>query len=128
MTMEPGSPPRRRILVVDDDDAICALVSKSLRDEHDVMVASDGREALTLLEDGKRFDLILSDVMMPRMNGVELYRALLELAGDQAGKFVFFTASMLPPDIEAYLAAVPNAVLRKPISVSVLRQFVRALL
>ena len=115
-------------MVVDDEDSICSLVDKTLRAEYDVTVAGDGREALAVIEAGGRFDLILSDVMMPRMNGVELYRALLALERDQAGKVVFFTASMLPPDIEAYLEAVPNAVLRKPISVPALRQFVRALI
>jgi CheY-like chemotaxis protein len=117
----------RRILVVDDEDSICALVQKSLAGEFDVTAVYDGREALDLIEGGARFDLIISDVMMPRMNGVELYRALLEQCGEQAKHFVFFTASMLPPDVEAYLATVPGAVLRKPISVGVLRQFVRAL-
>ena len=117
----------KRVLVVDDEDSIRTLVQKSLAGEFDVTAAEDGREALDLIEGGARFELIISDVMMPRMTGVELYRALQEQCAEQAKKLVFFTASVLPSDLEEYLATVPGAVLRKPISVAVLRQFVRAL-
>jgi CheY-like chemotaxis protein len=120
--------PRARVLVVDDEDAVRNLVYKSLRDTYDVTTACDGRDALDRFEAGERFDLILSDVMMPRMTGVALYRALLEVAPEQAAKLVFFTASHLPADIEEALAEMPTAVLRKPVSVAALRQFARALI
>lgn len=121
-------PARPRVLVVDDEDAIRNMVYKTLRDAYAVTTACDGRDALDLLEAGQRFELILSDVLMPRMNGVELYRALLELDPQQATKLVFFTASKLPADIEEALTVMPIAVLRKPISVAALRQFARALI
>ena len=119
---------RKRILVVDDDDAICRLVQRSLSGDYDVTTAFDGRDALDHLERGERFDLIICDVMMPRMTGPELHRALAELSKDQSDRIVFFTASVLPEDTEAVLGDLPNAVLRKPISIAVLREFVRALL
>ena len=119
---------RRRILVVDDDDAICRMLQRSLAGEHDVTTAGDGQEALELFERGDRFDLIICDVMMPRRTGPELHAAVAAIDPDQSNRIVFFTASVLPEDLESVLGGLPNAVLRKPISISVLREFVRALL
>jgi CheY-like chemotaxis protein len=119
---------RRHILVVDDDDAICRLVQRALAGEHDVSTACDGQDALERFQRGERFDLVLCDVMMPRLTGPELHAALLALAEDQAKRMVFFTASVLPDELERVLGGIPNAVLRKPISLPVLREFVRALL
>jgi CheY-like chemotaxis protein len=126
--MDPTPGSRRRILVVDDDDAICRLVQRSLAADYDVIAACDGRDALDHFERGARFDLIICDVMMPRMTGPELHGALAELCKDQSDRIVFFTASVLPEDLETVLGGLPNAVLRKPISIAVLREFVRALL
>lgn len=126
--MDEPAGPRRRILVVDDDDAICRLVQRSLAADYDVVAACDGRDALEHFEKGERFDLIICDVMMPRMTGPELCAALAPLAPDQSERIVFFTASVLPEEMESTLGGLPNAVLRKPISIAVLREFVRALL
>lgn len=126
--MDADAASRRRILVIDDDDAICRLFERGLGTEYDVASATDGQDALERFQRGERFDLILSDVMMPRMTGPQLHAALAELACDQSERIVFLTASVLPSDFEEALGGIPNAVLRKPISLPVLRQFVRALL
>jgi len=126
--MDEASPTRRRVLVVDDDDAICRLIQRSLSTEYEVSTACDGLDALGHFERGERFDLVICDVMMPRMTGPELHGALVELARDQANRLVFLTASVLPDDVESVLGGIPNAVLRKPISIAVLREFVRALM
>jgi len=67
-----GLAPRRgQVLVVDDDAKVAAGVSRVLRDEHDVVVATSGRAALALehLLSGQRVDVILCDLMMPEMTG-----------------------------------------------------------
>ena len=66
----------RRILVVDDEQAISQVLHDLLADEgYEVLTAGNGREALVNMADG-RPDLVLSDVMMPVMDGAELCRAL----------------------------------------------------
>ena len=61
-----------RILVVDDEAFIRLYLEEVLADEgHEVRSARDGAEALKLLEDSPPPDLILLDLMMPRMNGWE---------------------------------------------------------
>ena len=65
-----------RILLVDDEEAIQTLLAYPLRKEgYEVVVARDGREALDLFGGG-RFDLVVLDVMMPRLDGIEVCRRL----------------------------------------------------
>ncbi len=63
-----------RVLLTEDDDAVRAFVQRALQiDNHHVITACDGAEAMEILtaEDG-RFDLLLSDVKMPVMDGIAL--------------------------------------------------------
>ena len=64
-----------KILVVDDDDMISDLLKIILEDEGLVTIARDGGEALGLLENGY-YALIVSDVDMPRLNGIDLIRRI----------------------------------------------------
>jgi DNA-binding response OmpR family regulator len=65
-----------RILLVDDEDSIQTLLTYPLRKEgYDVVSARDGREALDRFAEG-RFDLVVLDVMMPRLDGIEVCRRL----------------------------------------------------
>lgn len=71
-----------RILVAEDDRSANKLISAVLRkDGHEVLSAADGQEALDILE-SERADLIVSDVMMPRVDGIELVRRLREAKWD----------------------------------------------
>jgi two-component system chemotaxis response regulator CheY len=69
-----------KILAVDDSASMRQMVSFTLKGAgHDVVEASDGAEALKLAE-GMSVDLVLSDVNMPNMNGIELCKNLRQLA------------------------------------------------
>ena len=63
-----------RVLIVEDEEAVRALVARALmQDGHDVHVAADGAEAIdTLHREAGRFDLLLSDIKMPVMDGIAL--------------------------------------------------------
>ncbi len=71
-----------RILVVDDDDLVRRLIRETLlREGHEVRLAASGREALRLLA-AERFDLLLTDVIMPDTDGLELIpKALAAVPG-----------------------------------------------
>ena len=65
-----------RILVVDDSTTMRQMVSFTLVDAgHDVVEASDGTKALTAAR-GRKFDLVITDVNMPGMNGLDLVKSL----------------------------------------------------
>ncbi|MGD8736019.1 MAG: response regulator, partial [Anaerolineae bacterium] len=62
----------KRILVVDDDRDTCMLMADILVEEgYDVRTCSQGEEALEVLEQ-EHFDLVLSDIKMPRVSGIDL--------------------------------------------------------
>ena len=65
-----------RVLVVDDDKTLCGLIEYKLRKKgYDVSIALDGHEAKSVLE-SERFDALVLDIMMPRMDGFHLLRML----------------------------------------------------
>jgi CheY-like chemotaxis protein len=67
-----------RILTVDDDDIILCLLTEILTGAgYEITTAVDGREALELIEH-EQFDLIISDIVMPDMNGFDVLKAALE--------------------------------------------------
>lgn len=68
---------RIRVLVVDDEPGVLRLVSRILDEAgYDTVSASSGDEALTIVATQEPFDLLLTDLMMPQMNGDELARRL----------------------------------------------------
>jgi len=70
-----------RIMVVDDEDGVREVARRILsRGGYDVVAARDGEDALSLIvDDGREIDLLLTDVIMPRMSGKELAQRLVEL-------------------------------------------------
>lgn len=119
-----GRGPRRaRILLIDDDPLIGEAVRESLL-EHDVVALTRVSDALERLTGGERFDLILCDLMMPGMTGMELHETLLTVAPASAARMVFLTGGAFTPLAEAFLAQVPNARLDKPFDPASLRRFV----
>ncbi|MGL4463898.1 MAG: response regulator, partial [Planctomycetia bacterium] len=77
----PSTTGTETILLVEDDPCVRAVAAQSLRSRgYTVVEAIDGRAGLDLLEDGSsNFDLLLTDVVMPRMTGVELAAASASL-------------------------------------------------
>jgi CheY-like chemotaxis protein len=66
-----------RVLVVDDDADLCVLLCQSLgRAGFDTVAARDGEDMLAMLDGIARFDVVLLDLLMPRMDGVETFRVI----------------------------------------------------
>jgi CheY-like chemotaxis protein len=66
---------RRRVLIVDDDAPFLELLQRCFaKANFDVILASNGADALEILLDSEPLDLVLSDFMMPEVNGIELVR------------------------------------------------------
>lgn len=76
-SLDPGQPSGKAVLVVDDEAIIRDLCSKALKG-YRVLHAGNGEEALRIFQ-GEEIDVILTDVMMPRMGGIELLKRLKEL-------------------------------------------------
>jgi CheY-like chemotaxis protein len=90
-----------KLLVVDDDPDILALVEIRLqRAGHRVVSASSGAEALGVVESKGMPDLVVLDVSMPGMSGLDLLGALREQEGGAELPAVFLSARVQPADIE----------------------------
>ncbi len=114
------------ILVVDDNAAIRELLAGILQTQGRVDLARDGLEALDLLKN-RYYKVIISDLEMPRMNGLEFFRKALEIYPRIAGRIIFLSANTHlldsgPSGIEK------AAVLRKPFRAWELTDRVKVLL
>jgi signal transduction histidine kinase len=116
-----------RILVVDDEPMLCSAVERILSVEHDVTVVQSAKRALEILKDDASFDVILSDLMMPQMTGIELHAALLAIAPELAAKMVFMTGGAFSPSASAFLERASNATIDKPFKPAALRRIVQTL-
>jgi two-component system response regulator MprA len=115
-----------RILVVDDEPAVREAVERALRLEgHDVLLAADGQEALGAL-DTRPPDAIVLDVLMPRVDGLELCRRMRR-RGDRT-PVLMLTARDAVSDRVAGLDAGADDYLIKPFALEELLARVRALL
>lgn len=127
-TRSPTPPRRARILVVDDEVAIGKAIERALSRRHDVTVFSSGKEALARLLGGARFDVIVSDLMMPEVTGMDIHAQLSRNVPDQAARMVFLTGGAYVPIAREFLARVPNPWLEKPFDMPQLLALVTALL
>ena len=122
------TPARARILVIDDDEDIRGTLAAMLARDHDVACAASGAAAKAILSDDVRFDLILCDVMMPNVSGVDVHRWLSERHPELAARIAFITGGVFAPPLEQYLAAIPNHRLQKPFRRRELLDLVEAML
>jgi diguanylate cyclase (GGDEF)-like protein len=118
----PG-PARVRVLVVDDEAAIGTAVRRTLAD-CDVVPLTEPAKALALVAGGDVFDLILCDLMMPQMTGMDLYEEIVRVAPQQAQRMVFMTAGATTARAREFVATVPRSVVAKPLDARELRALV----
>jgi PAS domain S-box-containing protein len=114
---------RGRILIIDDEPSIRRTMVRMLRQHETVQVAS-GLEAKRLLEQDQDFDLILCDMMMPDLSGMDLHTWLVAEHPRLARDLIFITGGAFTPRALEYLARVDNLRLDKPFNVATLMQLV----
>ncbi|OGO49734.1 MAG: hypothetical protein A2148_09835 [Chloroflexi bacterium RBG_16_68_14] len=127
---EPPAPTGRgrSILVVDDEESIQRLLGSILElDGHRVDTARNGMEALERIN-RRRYDLIITDIKMPDMDGRDLYQRLLELDRELAQRTVFITGDTVSPETRTFLQRVDNLCLAKPFRVREVRETIAQIL
>jgi signal transduction histidine kinase/CheY-like chemotaxis protein len=106
--------PRSRVLVVDDEPEIRRALRRLLGRSHTVSGCASGVEALELIRDGERFDVILCDLLMPAMTGMELLETLAAEFPDQASRMVFVTGAATSESAQGFVKEQAHRVIRKP--------------
>lgn len=117
-----------RILIAEDEPSVRALVARALiQDGNDVMATADGMETLDVLQrEGGRFDLLLTDIKMPAMDGLEL--ALASARDFPALPIVLMTGYADQRERASGLEALIRDVIAKPFTLAELRLSVAAAL
>ena len=119
----------KRVLVVDDQTPVRELVAAVLAsDGHSVETARDGADALRLLDSAKPYDLIVSDLKMPGLDGPSLYLELTRRWPDTRPHLLFISGFVDSPEYSGFLQGAQVQVLLKPFAVDDLSRVVSGLL
>lgn len=124
-SMSPPNEAARRVLIIDDEPGVVRSLQRSLSAHH-VTCALSGREALEIFESGQVFDVVLCDVMMANISGVELYEVARQRFPGLERRFVFVTGGAFTPQTKAFLAGIENQVIEKPFNIKHLQRVVQA--
>jgi CheY-like chemotaxis protein len=114
-----------RILLVDDDALVGAALTRILAPFRVTFVQS-AVGALARLQAGGRFDAIVCDIHMPRMDGIQFHAEVAKLDRALAGRMIFVTGAASSAKAQAFLDSVPNRCLMKPFAADDLRRAVLA--
>jgi PAS domain S-box-containing protein len=120
----PAERPQGRILVVDDEPLVGTVIQRSLQGQHEVTVVSSARAALERIAAGERFDLVLTDLLMPDMSGMDLHRELARRDPDLASRTVFLTGGAFTPAAREFLEREAVEFVEKPFELAALRSLI----
>ena len=127
-TEEPHRVVGARILVVDDEPAVLKFLSQMLTDEgHEVDTADNADDALKKVET-ERYSLILLDIKMPGMSGIELYKRFQGIAPSLASRVVFITGDVIGTRTTAFLSKTKAPYIAKPFSTAELKKEINRIL
>jgi CheY-like chemotaxis protein len=116
---------RLRILTIDDDPMILKALARVLRN-HDVTAVTGGRDAIELLRAGQEYDIILCDVMMPDLTGMDVYHLVEQFDRKLIERIVFLTGGAFTESTREFLDNVPNTTLEKPLDVARINEILSA--
>jgi CheY-like chemotaxis protein len=113
-----------RVLIIDDDPYVAESMRRLLSDENHVTTVSRAQDGLTRIEAGERYDVILCDILMPEMDGMQLYERLRVVLPREADRLVFFSGGGESPPVRAFLDRVSNLLIEKPPDMDGLRALI----
>lgn len=99
---------------MDDDTHVLGTLGRMLNPPHEVVTIDGARAALARLSEAPYFDIVLCDLLMSGMNGVELYDELARRAPELARRIIFLSGAGNTELGSRFFARVPNLVLMKP--------------
>lgn len=114
---------RATILVIEDEPALGRVLPRLLT-PHQVTVVDRATDGLERLRGDRRFDVILCDVMMPEMNGMQFHQELVRVRPDIVDRVVFMSGGVFSPAIRAFFDSIANRRLEKPLDIPALRRLI----
>jgi CheY-like chemotaxis protein len=120
--IESGTIRRGRVLVIDEGSEARELAATLL--EHRIVAVSSGADALSVIAAGCPYDLLLCDVMLRDMSGIELLSRLWHDHPDQAQRLVFMVRAQVSPVLQYLLDGAPNLCIEVPFDMDGLRALI----
>jgi signal transduction histidine kinase/CheY-like chemotaxis protein len=130
----PAPAPRRRLrrgrlLIVDDEPVLAETLAQLLEEEdHEVEQTSSARDALERIRKGSSYDVILCDLMMPELTGMQFHEAVDGLSPQQAQRILFMTGGAFTPAARDFLTRVTNPRITKPFQLEELERLLAPML
>lgn len=113
---------KKSVLLIDDEDEIKSLMSnylvKSQIEENKIVLASDGKEALAKIQN-QDFGLIIVDVLMPRMNGLQLIREIKLRAKYRDIPVIIISGTLEAENVKTAIALGINNIIVKPFTYNI---------
>ena len=116
---------RGRVLVVDDQPFVANAIAIFISDEQEVTVENSAEAALERLRAGESFDVILCDLMMPGVSGMDFHDELVSRRDPHHERVVFITGGAYSARARSFLAAASNECVDKPPDPFALRALIR---
>ena len=128
-SISPPASRRGRLLIIDDEISVARTLHALLKNEHDVVLAADGNQALSAIaeHDAGNFDVIMCDLMMPGMSGMDLYERIRQQHPGLEARIVFMTGGVSMDRAREFLASRVNLTFEKPFDFDRLRRALRRL-
>jgi signal transduction histidine kinase len=108
------------VLIIDDEVAVARAIARGLR-THRVTIVERGREGLALLAEGRRFDLILCDLMMPELSGMDVYDEIARNYPQELARLAFMSGGAFTERAKEFCARLTLPLLDKPIDLKRIR-------
>jgi two-component system NtrC family sensor kinase len=119
---------KQKILVVDDEEAILAFLSRLLSDGgHSLETKHDADAALGKLRT-ERYSLVLLDIKLPGISGIELYQHIEEFAPALARRVMFTTGDVMEGTTRSFLEKTEATYITKPLDIEVLKKTINTIL
>ena len=117
---------RRRVLAIDDEALLLKAFQRMLVSHHDIETKLGAREALRYFGQDRQFDVVLCDLQMPDMSGVELYASVKQQWPELAERFIFITGGAFSAEARRFLEDPNIACVNKPFQLRELLELIEA--
>jgi CheY-like chemotaxis protein len=122
------SPRQGRVLLIDDQPDLCSVLGRFLSAKFHVASTTDAAQGLDMIGSGARFDLILCDLVMHGVSGIDFYERLLMRHPGLARRILFMTGGAFTAQDADFLRVIENPVIEKPVLPQVLSERISSLL
>ena len=117
--------PRHRVLIIDDEELLIRSFARILGRDHEITALSSAAEALRRAASGETWDVILCDLQMPVVDGVEFFERLNRSRPDLIARVAFVTGGAFTPRARSFLERNTRPTAQKPVEPEGLRSLVR---